>query len=415
MLYIFGIQEFKNGKKCNYFLSCNTNLKPMFTNPHKLVITFMLISFSFFCSAQSVIIQSGIKLPADTVVGKQLINSLNGFLGQKEQPNKENKFVLKEDLPETSDLLDEMKGIERNSKANDFFKPYVNNVVELDGNNFIVQLSYMGVTDNAPVLRASFKLRAKKQGAQFYFSSPLKQNTIAWKSKKYNGLTLYYKDTLNYGAAKAYQKQVDFYDAKLKAPNLPIEFYYCDNLTEALQLLGVEYKADYNGSKNNSLSSHENNTILVLNAGYSERSRFDPHDLWHERLRLVMKSDIINRPVDEGCAYLYGGSWGYTWPEIITKFKKYASESPNADWITLYTENKIFDGKEKPMYVPYFLNALIAQKIEKEKGFASVMELLGCGKREKGDENYFKALEKISGITKANFNNAMQDLIKKLP
>jgi hypothetical protein len=387
----------------------------MFTNLTRLVVTFILIGFTLFCSAQSVIIQSGIKLPTDTIAGKQLISSLNGFLGQKEQPNKENKFVLNEDLPETSDLLDEMKGIERNSKASDFFKPYLNNVVELDANNFIIQLSYMGVTDNAPVLRASFKLRAKRQGTQFYFSSPLKQNTIAWKSKKYNGLTLYYKDTLNSGAAKAYKKQVDFYDAKLKAPNLPIEFYYCDNLTEALQLLGVEYKADYNGSKNNSLSSHENNTILVLNAGYSDRSRFDAHDLWHERLRLVMKSDIINRPVDEGCAYLYGGSWGYTWQEIITKFKKYASENPNADWITLYTDNKIFDGKEKPMYVPYFLNALIAQKIEKEKGFASVMELLGCGKREKGDENYFKALEKITGIPKANFNNAISELIKKLP
>jgi hypothetical protein len=128
-----------------------------------------------------------------------------------------------------------------------------------------------------------------------------------------------------------------------------------------------------------------------------------------------MKSDIINRPVDEGCAYLYGGSWGYTWKEIITKFKKYAGENPKADWVTLYTENKIFDGKEKPMYVPYFLNALIAQKIEMEKGFPAVLELLGCGKREKGDENYFKVLEMITGITKANFNNSMSELIKKLP
>jgi hypothetical protein len=387
----------------------------MFTNLTRLGITFLLMGFALFCSAQSVIIQSGIKLPADTIAGKQLISSLNAFLSQKEQPNKENKFVLNEYLPETSDLLDEMKGIERNSKANDFFKPYLNNVVELDANNFIVQLSYMGVMDNVPVLRASFKLSAKRQGMQFYFSSPLKQNTISWKSKRYNRLTFYYKDTLNSDAAKAYQKQVDFYDTKLKTPNLPIEFYYCDNLTEALELLGVEYKADYNGSKNNSLSSHENNIVLVLNAGYSDRSRFDAHDLWHERLRLVMKSDIINRPVDEGCAYLYGGSWGYTWQEIIAKFKKYAGENPNADWIALYTDNKIFDGKEKPMYVPYFLNALIAQKIEKEKGFASVMELLGCGKREKGDENYFKALEKVTGISKANFNNTMSELIKKLP
>jgi len=90
------------------------------------------------------------------------------------------------------------------------------------------------------------------------------------------------------------------------------------------------------------------------------------------------------------------------------------SENPNADWFALYTENKVFDGKEKPMYVPYFLNALIVQKIEKEKGFAPVMGLLGCGKREKGDENYFKVLEKITGITKADFNKSMWELIKKV-
>src|SRR5882757_3410743 len=101
----------------------------MFSNPIRPVVTFILISLTLFCSAQSVIIQSGIRLPSDTAVGKQLISSLNGFLGQKEQPNKENKFVLNEDLLVTSDLLDEMKGIERNSKAKDFFKPYLNNVV----------------------------------------------------------------------------------------------------------------------------------------------------------------------------------------------------------------------------------------------------------------------------------------------
>lgn len=381
----------------------------------RLATTLFLAGFSFFCCGQSVIIPKGLRLPEDTIVKNQLINSLNGFLGQKEQPNKENKFVLIGDLLETSGLLDEIKGMEGDGKGNDIYKPYLTNVVVQDTTNFIIQFSYMGITENVPLLRASFKVIAKKEGSRFYFSSPLKKNTIGWKSKKYNGLTLYYKDMLNSAAVRAYLKQIDFYNAKLKAPNLPIEFYYCDNLTEALQLLGVEYKSDYNGSKNNSLSSHENNAVLVLNAGYSDRSRFDPHDLWHERLRLVMKGDIINRPVDEGCAYLYGGSWGYTWDEITAKFIKYACENPNADWIAFYTENKIFEGKEKPMYIPYFLNALLVQKIERENGFGPVMKLLGCGKREKGDENYFKALENITGISKANFNNAMSELIKKLP
>jgi hypothetical protein len=40
------------------------------------------------------------------------------------------------------------------------------------------------------------------------------------------------------------------------------------------------------------------------------------------------------------------------------------------------------------------------------------MELLGCGKREAGDANYFKALEKLTGINKGNFNSEVWKLIK---
>ena len=386
----------------------------MSINPTRSVITFILTGFTFFAHAQSVVIQKGINLPQDTTVKNQLISSLNGFLSQKEQPNKENKFVLKEDMLETSALLDEMKGMERNAKANDFFKPYLMNAVKLDENNLIIQLSYMSILDNAPLLRASFKLLAKKEGTQFYFSSPLKQNANSWKTKRMGNITYHFKDTLYNAGANAYQKTVNFYDNKLKVPDMPVSFYFCDNLPEVMQMVGVEYKSDYNGLKNETLTAHENKAGLVVNGGSYYGSLFDPHDLWHERLRFVMSSDVINRPVDEGCAYLYGGSWGYTWQEAITKFKKFVSENPNADWLTLFTEDKVFDGKEKPMYVPYFLNALIVQKIEKEKGFAPVMELLGCGKREQGDENYFKALEKLTGINKTNFNASMKELIKEL-
>ena len=46
-------------------------------------------------------------------------------------------------------------------------------------------------------------------------------------------------------------------------------------------------------------------------------------------------------------------------------------------------------------------NALIVQKLERTKGFAAVLELLTCGKYEKGGENYFKVLEKLTGINKS--------------
>src|SRR6185369_9577216 len=124
-------------------------------------------------------------------------------------------------------------------------------------------------------------------------------------------------------------------------------------------------------------------------------------------------TDIINRPVDEGTAYLYGGSWGMSWKDILEKFKAYANVNPNADWLLLYNESKNFDEKGKfPLNVDFVINALIVQKIEKEKGFSSVMGLLSCGKKEKANDNYFKALEKITAISKTNFNATVWTLIK---
>jgi len=81
-----------------------------------------------------------------------------------------------------------------------------------------------------------------------------------------------------------------------------------------------------------------------------------------------------------------GGIPGMKWSFGL----KNMSRKPNADWLSLYMDVTNFEGGEKPLKVAYVLNALIARKIEKEKGFAPVMELLGCGKKEKGDENYFR-------------------------
>ena len=61
-------------------------------------------------------------------------------------------------------------------------------------------------------------------------------------------VTYHYKDTLNRVDAELYLKTVNFYDKKLNIPQQPIAFYYCDNLPEVLQLTGIDYKADYNGS-----------------------------------------------------------------------------------------------------------------------------------------------------------------------
>ena len=379
-----------------------------------ILITGLLLSFTFSAYGHAPAAKFKHSHRIDSLTKKALVKALDAFLLQKESENDRNKYVLKEDRLATWALLDEMKGVEKNPKFKDngYYKAYLTNIVDLNDNNFLIQLSYIAIADKAAQLRASYRFMTKKVDTGFYFFSPLKQNTVAWRSKKIDNINFHFKDTLDLATAKNYLKTVNSFDARLKLPPAPFEYYFCDNFPDALQILGVEYKSNLNGIKYDGITSYDNNTTLELDGGYTDTKRFDAHDLWHDRLRRVMQVDVINRPVDEGCAYLYGGSWGITWPEILATFKKYAAGHPGADWQKLYTDNTNLTDGDKSLKIGYAIDALIVQKIEKEKGFAPVMTLLSCGKRAPGDDNYFAALEKVTGITKAGFNNAVWGLIK---
>jgi len=374
------------------------------------------ITASAFGQWSNLNVPADLRLPRDSTVKSQILVSLDQFLFQIQKPNKENGFVLNADLLETSVLMDEMKNLETNQslKKENFFKPYLINLTVLNDTNCLVQIAYMGENGGIPSMRASFILWGLKRGSQFYFNAPLKQNTITWKTQQMNHVTIHFKKTINESNARKYFQMVAFYDKKLNAPVQPTDFYCADNFHEVLQLVGVDYKSDYNGYGHNTLTAVENGHNLNVNGNLSsDFTSFDPHDLWHERLHQVISTDSINRPVDEGTAYLYGGSWGLSWNEILNRFKTNAHAHPDADWIALYNESKNFDEKSRyPLNVDFVINALLVQKIEKEKGFSYVVELLSCGKKQPGNENYFIALEKITGITKADFNSNVWTLIK---
>ncbi|NDP22752.1 MAG: hypothetical protein GZ091_16990 [Paludibacter sp.] len=370
-----------------------------------------------FGQTSSLIIAANVNLPKDTIVSNKLINSLNGFLSQKENPNKENTFILNEDLIETSILLDEIKGIEKSSKFkdNNFYKGYLTNVVSLNKTDFLLQFSYIGVNENIPILMGSFEIIGKLKENQFYFCSPLKRTTTTWKIKKIGNCTFHFKNSLNRKTASEYVKKVAFFDAKLKLSNGKIEWYGCNDFPEMLQTIGVRYKLDYNGRNSSIFNANENNIVLLVSGtDNTDFSTFDPHDLWHDRLHNVLSTTIINKPVDEGCAYLYGGSWGISWEQILRTFKEKVSLNPKSDWLSLYEQFYNFgESKEKHLLVSYVINALIVQKIEKEKGFPAVMELLSCGRYEKTNEKYFITLDKLTGITKKNFNDNVWKLINQ--
>jgi|688.fasta_scaffold365528_1 hypothetical protein len=384
----------------------------------KFILTITFLVTTLFLSAQTsgLIVNPNIALLSDSIESKQLLSSLNDFLVAAQKPNEENKFILPSEKIETYVLLDEINGIAKSGRfKNDFFyKPYLTNVVPLKESKYLIQVSYIGVDEKTPLTRASFKFIATKTNNTFLFSSTLIRNSRNWKVLKVGNNIFHYQSDINKAKTKEYDKMASVFDGKLKSKDKITEFYCTENFAEVLNLIGVDYKSDYNGYTENTLSSSlGDRKVIVLGNNNANFNDFDPHDLWHDRLSLVISRRKVNKPIDEACAYLYGGSWGISWKDIFKQFETKIASDKNSNWSD-YKENPVNFGESQARHlmVDYVVNALIVQKIEKEKGFDGVWEFLNCGPYEKGNENYYKTLEKLTGITRNNYNDKVWELIK---
>jgi hypothetical protein len=252
---------------------------------------------------------------------------------------------------------------------------------------------------------------AHQAGDRFAFSSPLRRNTAGWKVRKDGDFTFYYTDyPFNESLLADYVRKAKEFDRKLKAQAYQTKFYCCTTFPEALEALGVDYKLDYNGISTENLSAFEQRVSLHVLGGNGP-AQFDHHDLWHDRLHAVVPVSTINRPIDEACAYLYGGSWGLSWEEVFRQFRSYVGD--NRDWLTAFSENRNFaQPNQSHLYVSYVITALLIKKIEKEKGFPAVLQFLTCGKYQKDNENYFAALDQIIGVNRVNFNSTVEQLFE---
>ncbi len=385
-----------------------------------IISTIILLFIALMANAQTskLIVNSNIRLPQDSVQSEILITALNDFLIAAQNSNEENDLVLPSEKIETYILLDEINGVEKSGKFEDdhFYKPYLTNIVQLKNEKYLLQISYIGINEGVPLLRASFELIANKDNDAFLFSSPLLRNTKNWETSIVGNSIFHYKDSINERQTVAYEKYTSLFDKKLSSVGKITELYCTENFTELLRLIGVDYKLDYNGRESGTFGSIVGDRKLIVQGnGNASFDSFDPHDLWHSRLSLVISRRLVNRPIDEGCAYLYGGSWGISWEDILARFKTKVANDKNADWAD-YKENPVDFGEshESRLMVDYVINALIIEKLEREKGFSAVWEFLNCGKYEKGNDNYYKVLEKLTGISKSNYNKKVWKIVNNL-
>ena len=381
-----------------------------------LLCSFLLISFFGFSQTTPIIVHGYIYLPKDSVESKLLLANLNSMLEAAQDKNENNQWVLPSQKVETFILLDEIKSMEKSPglKNDHFFKPYLNNVIRLSPKQFLIQFSYIGVLDSVSHLKASFEVIAHKYGDRFLFSSPLIKNTTHWKTKEYGQFVFHYKDSLNEDNVSEFVEKAQLFDQKLNSNAGVTEIYCCENRTALLKLFGVNYMMGVNGLVGGVYSSRADGKGLQVSGEGEHFSRVDVHDLWHDRLGMVKSRREVNKPVDEGIAYLYGGSWGMTWEEILTRFKREVASKQETNWHDI-KENPLNFGvsQAEHLMADYVINALLVQKIEKEKGFKGVWQFLDCGPAEKGNENYYRILEALTGISKANYNKEIWELVKR--
>ena len=314
---------------------------------------------------------------------------------------------------ETLALLDELADLElAPGPPPTPYRLSLTNLVRLDSANYRLQLAALGVQGTVPQLQATFALDVKRSGNKYQFYSPFQRQTAAWQMQQVGAVRFHSPTTLPRKATATYAARVAAFDKKLGNRGQQTDFYLCDDLPTTLQAIGLTAKADYQGMAHGSLSARQPGRLLVL-SGDSGPDQFDPHDLWHQRLRNVVNPATINKAADEGCAFRYGGSWGIGWPLILQQFRAYAQARPTEDWLASYASGaSVSTGAQPPLLVRYVINALIVEHLERTKGFGAVRELVSCGKYEKTNARYFQTLERVAGISPANFSATVRTLLQ---
>jgi hypothetical protein len=244
----------------------------------------------------------------------------------------------------------------------------------------------------------------------------LLRNTENWLKKEFGHLSCYYQDTVAEKNIEQWGNAIIEFDKKLNSSK-SIDIYVCNDCNDMacmLHLVGINYLMDANGFSWLSTVYTVTDKDFAVYTQRLSNQKADTHDLFHWRTRAAISDDEkYSHYMVCGCAYVYGGSWGYRWKEIREMFKARMKYDRKTDWLKLYFERYNFgESQAEHLLVTQFINALIIQKVEKEQGFPAVMELLSSGSMYDDRENFFRILEKVTGINEKNFNKEVWKLVQ---
>ena len=238
-------------------------------------------------------------------------------------------------------------------------------------------------------------------------ASPLAYLTRNWHTAQIGHITYYYPDTINLGRARAFDKNNETIAQKLGLTPENFDFYLTGNYQQILTLQGYQFDAFRAGrTRDGSFTGDHQFFAIQHNEDFS-------HDLIHYYVSKI-RTSARNSAAEEGLAYYWGNAY-YTdstgnmidYPAQLAALRSYLDAHPDT-WLVWF-----FNHNTKPFATPELsarsiLSARLFELIETTKGIAGVKTLINCGP---GDDNYFKVVEKLTGINLTNFDDALRTLL----
>jgi hypothetical protein len=305
-------------------------------------------------------------------------------------------------------IFRDLKDIENNKQAKEgYYKPQLINLYPVNGSKYIISLAYVNAGTPGARIRMIFNFIAALDSNKVTFSIPVYYITHNWKTTKVGNITYHHPDNINIPRAKGFDKKNTEIALKLGLKPEQFDFYLCNNYQEIMHLLGYEYDNEYAGFVTDGYGVDAHTIFSTMhNEDFS-------HDTFHYYSGKFRKN-ARNSAADEGVAYSWGNAYYtdkngemITPKQLIPQLKQYLLEHPHISLLELFYKNPlIFTEQTK---VRSLLSCIICDEVERQKGIAGIKELLNCGS---GDNNFFMAVNKLTGLNTANFDEKVTKLVE---
>lgn len=302
-----------------------------------------------------------------------------------------------------------LKGVKGKDSIERYYQAQLINLYPVEDNQYMLTLAYLNNEELGRIL--TFLAKYNNDGSIVY-CNPLKYNTKHWKTAIIGTVTYFYPDTIDVERAELFDQKNIAIAQKLNLPVRHWNMYMCRNFQEVTQIQGCVYDYMHNGIFNSGY-------IMDPETLFSCMSDEDfSHDVLHIYASQIRQRQQRNGIGECGLAYYWGNAYH---PGITGKAPDMEDLLPVLqEYIQSHKDVKLLELLEKspnilaeygypwPIHVNRIIAGVICREIEKQKGTEGILELLKCGR---GNDNLFKATEKLIGINRDNFEEEVHKLI----